>query len=236
MPDIVARGKEPDVIACALCHYPNGKGRPENAGIAGLPVEYFIQQLEDFRNDVRVSAESRKGNVGLMVQIAKGMTGEEIQQAAEYYASMAWTPWFRVVETDTVPVMRIQGGVHFPIEGGGNEPIGTRIVETPEDAELSELRDPRSGFIAYAPVGSIERGRELAAAGNCTLCHGPNLEGLGPVPGIAGRSPSYMARQLYDMQQNARRGLWTELMEPVVVGLSPEDIVAISAYTASIAP
>src|SRR4051812_14722993 len=31
MPEIVAHGKRPDVRACSLCHYPNGKGRPENA-------------------------------------------------------------------------------------------------------------------------------------------------------------------------------------------------------------
>ena len=39
MPDVVAKGKqEQAVAACALCHYPNGKGRPENAGVSGLPV------------------------------------------------------------------------------------------------------------------------------------------------------------------------------------------------------
>jgi hypothetical protein len=45
MPDIVAHGKKPDVIGRALCHYPNGKGRPENAGISDLPVVYFIGPL-----------------------------------------------------------------------------------------------------------------------------------------------------------------------------------------------
>src|ERR1700733_13175418 len=37
MPDLVAHGRKPDVWACGLCHYPNGKGRQENAGVAGLP-------------------------------------------------------------------------------------------------------------------------------------------------------------------------------------------------------
>ena len=36
MPDIVAHGKRPDARACGLCHYPNGKGRQENAGVSGL--------------------------------------------------------------------------------------------------------------------------------------------------------------------------------------------------------
>src|ERR1051326_6865465 len=33
MPEIVAHGRRPDVRACSLCHYPNGKGRAENAPI-----------------------------------------------------------------------------------------------------------------------------------------------------------------------------------------------------------
>src|SRR5262245_11937626 len=40
MPPIVAQGRRDAMItACSLCHYPNGKGRPENAGVSGLPVE-----------------------------------------------------------------------------------------------------------------------------------------------------------------------------------------------------
>ena len=93
MPDIVAHGKRPDVRACSLCHYPNGKGRPENAGVAGLPVSYFIQQMMDMRNGNRKSAEPRKANTNVMIAIAKGMTEDEIKAAAEYFGSMKWTPW-----------------------------------------------------------------------------------------------------------------------------------------------
>jgi cytochrome c553 len=59
MPEIVAHGRRPEVRACALCHYPNGKGRAENAPIAGYPVAYFIQQMNDFKNGNRKSAEGR---------------------------------------------------------------------------------------------------------------------------------------------------------------------------------
>lgn len=92
MPDIVAQGKRPDVRACGLCHYPNGKGRQENAGVAGLPVSYFIQQMNDFRNDLRKSAEPRKDNTNAMIAISKALTPEEIKQAAEYFGAMKWTP------------------------------------------------------------------------------------------------------------------------------------------------
>jgi cytochrome c553 len=242
MPDVVAHGKRPDVRACGLCHYPNGKGRQENAGVAGLPVSYFIQTMNDFKNGVRKSAESRKTNTNLMIAYAKAMTPEEIKQAADYFGAMPWTPWVRVVETDTVPKMVSRGGIWVPVDGSQKEPIGTRIVETPEDPERTEiLRDPRSGFIAYAPVGSVKKGEALVRGGggrtvDCATCHGTDLKGLGPVPGIAGRSPSYLARQMYDMQVGARRGEWADLMKPVVARLTNDDLVSIVAYVSSLMP
>lgn len=233
MPDIVAHGRRPDIRACGLCHYPNGKGRQENAGVSGLPVSYFVQTMNDFRDGKRKSAESRKANTNLMVSYAKAMTPEEIKAAADYFAAIPWTPWVRVVETSTVPKMISRGGIWVPVEAGGTEAIGNRIVETPENPERTEiLRDPRSGFIAYAPAGSVKKGEALSRG--CATCHGPKLMGLGPVPGIAGRSPSYIARQLYDMQAGARKGEWTELMQPVVAKLSDDDLVNISAYVASL--
>jgi cytochrome c553 len=240
MPDIVAHGKRPDVRACSLCHYPNGKGRPENAGVAGLPVTYFIQTMNDFRNDARKSADARKANTNVMITIAKGMTDEEIKAAAEYFGAMKWTPWIKVVETNTVPKTRIAGGMFLRIEPEDKEPIGQRIIESPDDTERTEtLRDPHSGFTAFVPVGSVKKGETLVTSGAggkttaCAVCHGADLRGLGPVPGIAGRSPSYMVRQLYDMQQGIRKGVWSDLMKPVVAKLTNDDMLAIAAYTAS---
>jgi cytochrome c553 len=242
MPDVVAHGKKPDVFACSLCHYPNGKGRPENAPIAGFPTSYFIQQMNDFRSGNRKSAEPRKANTNVMITIAKGMTEDEIKAAAEYFGSMKWTPWIKVIETNTVPKTRIAGGMFLKLESDEREPLGKRIIETPEDAEGTEvLRNPRSGFFAYVPTGSIKKGEALVTkpggkTTQCASCHGADLKGLGPVPGIVGRSPSYLVRQLYDMQQGARKGTWTELMKPVVANLTEDDLVAIAAYTASRMP
>lgn len=243
MPDVVAHGKKPDVWACSLCHYPNGKGRPENAPIAGLPTSYFIQQMNDFRSGNRKSAEPRKTNTNLMATIAKGMTEDEIKAAAEYFGSMKWTPWIKVVEFSTVPKTRLAGGMFLTLEGNEKEPLGKRILETPENAEETEvLRNPHSGFVAYVPVGSVKKGEALVTKGGagkttqCGLCHGADLKGLGPVPGIAGRSPSYLVRQMYDMQQGARNGTWTPLMKPVVANLTDEDLLDIAAYTASLKP
>ena len=242
MPDIVAHGRRPDVRACSLCHYPNGKGRPENAGVSGLPVSYFVQTMTDFKTGARKSADARKANTNVMITIAKGMTDEEVKAAADYFAAMPWTPWIKVVEASVVPKTRIAGGMFLKIEGGETEPIGDRIIEMPEDTERTEiLRDPRSGFVAYVPVGSLKKGEALVTTGGgkttaCGVCHGADLKGLGPVPGIAGRSPSYLVRQLYDTQRGVRTGVWADLMKPVVAKLSNADMLAIAAYSASRMP
>jgi cytochrome c553 len=245
MPEIVAHGRrDAQVNACSLCHYPNGKGRPENAGVSGLPVSYFVQTMMDFKNDMRKSADTRKGNTNRMIAFAKAMTDDEIKAAATYFSSMKWTPWIRVVEASTVPKTRIAGGMFLALEGAeaGKEPIGQRIIEVPEKTEDTEsLRNPHSGFIAYVPPGSIKKGEALVTTGagkttQCGVCHGADLEGLGPVPGLAGRSPSYLVRQLHDMQIGTRKGQWSDLMKPVVAKLSAEDMLNIAAYTASRVP
>jgi cytochrome c553 len=240
MPPIVAGGRrEANILACSLCHYPNGKGRPENAGVSGLPVTYFVQTMNDFRNDLRKSSDARKANTNRMIAFAKAMTDEEIKAAAEYFAKVKWTPWVRVVEADVVPKTRIAGGMFIPIEGAeaGTEPIGQRIIEVPEDARQTEvLRNPRSGFVAYVPKGSIARGQAIATRGQCALCHGSTLQGLGPVPGIAGRSPSYVVRQLYDIQAGARKGTWSELMKAAVAPMTADDMIAVASYVASRSP
>jgi cytochrome c553 len=242
MPDIVAHGRRPEIRACGLCHYPNGKGRSENAGVADLPVAYFVQQMEDFKNNLRASADDRKANTRAMIAYAKAMTNDEIKAAAEYYAQIKWSPWVKVVEAKMVPKTRNAGGLMLVLPGDEKEPLGDRILETPVDADQTEvLRNPHSGFIAYVPPGSLKKGEALVNKGagkteRCAICHGEDLKGMGPVPPLAGRSPSYLVRQLYDMQQGTRKGLWSSLMKPVVVKLSNDDMLAIAAYTASLQP
>ena len=240
MPPIVAQGRrEAMIIACSLCHYANGKGRPENASVSGLPVSYFLQQMQDFRNDARKTSDPRKTNTARMASFAKAMTDDEIKAAAEYFSSIKWTPWIRVVESDQAPKVRSAAGLFIPLEGAeaGMEPIGDRIVEVPENPmETEQLRNPRSGMLAYVPKGSTGRGEAIAKKGQCQLCHGPDLLGLGPVPGIAGRSPSYMVRQMFDMQSGNRKGLWSPLMSRVVGPLSVEEMRDVAAYVASLKP
>jgi len=243
MPPIVAHGHKPEVVACSFCHYPNGKGRPVNTNLTGLPYSYILQTLNDFRTGARRSSDTRKSNTNNMIGFARSMSDDEMKDAARYFSSMKFTPWIRVVEANTVPKTRIANGIYLRVKGDEKEPLGNRIVETPEDVEAMEvLRDDRSGFIAYVPEGSVQKGATLVMAGGggkttrCTICHGADLMGMGPVPGLAGRSPSYLVRQLYDMKHGKRTGEWTSLMVPVVSKLTTDDMLVIAAYLASLNP
>ena len=241
MPGPVQHGPRQGVFACGFCHLPNGLGRPENSGLAGLPAAYIVQQLADFKSGARKTSEPASLPVALMVSVAKGATDEEVRTAAEYFSSLKPTQWIRVVETDNVPKTKVAGWMLVAVQPEASELIGQRIIEMPENLERTELRDSASGFIAYVPVGSIKRGEALVTTGAgkttpCAICHGSDLRGLGPVPSLAGRSPSYIVRQLYDMQHGVRNGSWSELMKGVVAKLSEDDLVSIAAYTASRAP
>lgn len=246
MPDIVARGRpsaDPPIWACALCHMPNGKGRPENANITGLPYDYFVRQMLDFKDGHRKTSDSRKTNTGLMIVFAQQMTREEIESAARYFSSIPSTPWVKVIESDTAPKTAARGGVYHTLIGAeaGTEPLGNRIVETPISSHDFEIRHPRSGFLAYVPKGSLKKGEALVMTGAgkttpCTVCHGADLRGLGPVPTLAGRSPSYTVRQLYDMKHGNRVGAWSPLMAPVLANLTNDDFLLAAAYLASLEP
>jgi cytochrome c553 len=247
MPAIVAHrrspGMNPWIGSCGLCHYPNGRGRPENAGIAGLPEGYILEQLADFKAGARKTANPGKKNTAVMTGNASGITDEEAKAAAVYFSSMKMPMWIKVVEVETVPKVRNVGGFFVPIEGSETEPIGKRILEMPVDPEATEtFRNPRSGWIAYVPQGSIKKGEDLVVRGGagktvaCAACHGEGLKGNGNFPPLAGRSPSYLARQLYDIQQFTRNGPGTQLMRPIVQNLTEDDITNIAAYLASLEP
>ncbi len=256
MPDIIRHGPAaagPMNRACGSCHLADGAGRPENASPAGLPAGYIVRQLEDFRNDLRHTSDPRKANSNTMIMLAKAMSEDEIREAAEYFAAVAWRPHVRVIETSLVPTTRVQGDLFIATSKERTEPIAGRIIEVPADEEVNEvLRSPHGQWIAYVPPGAVKRGRDLVTTGGmrvehgqivqgrttaCGTCHGIDLMGVPPdVPPIAGRSPSYLARQIFDIQQGARNGSNSnvKLMKMIVDRLTPADIVDITAYLASL--
>jgi cytochrome c553 len=223
------------VLGCASCHLASGLGHPESANIAGVSAEYIQRQLADFK------AGRRMGEA--MNDMTRDLTDEDARLASEWFAALKPKPWQSVVETDRVPKTFIN--IHLmrmPLPGAGDEPIGNRIIELPQDVAGAESRDPHSGFIAYVPKGSLAKGKEFVTTGGhgksiqCEICHGPALGGLGEVPPIAGHSPLYLFRQLYYFKDGSRHGSLGALMKGVVAQMTQDDMLAIAAYVGSLPP
>jgi cytochrome c553 len=240
MPELVARGKKPDVPACGFCHRAGGTGGPENANLTGLPASYIKQQVADFRSGARKSSVPKR-NVDQKLGMFTDANDADIESAAAYFSSLKPVSILKVVETDTVPKTFITANHLAALPSGEKEPIGKRMIEVPEDLEQFANRDSRARFIAYVPPGTVKKGQALATTGGgktlpCSTCHGADLKGLGPIPGIAGRSPSYIVRQLYDFKEGNRAGPGAPLMKAAVEKLTVEDMMALAAYAASLAP
>jgi cytochrome c553 len=241
LPSVVAQGRKPNVFACGFCHRAEGTGGPENASLAGLPAAYIGQQMADYKSGARKTSVQKR-NIDLMISLSKDITDAEVQAAAAYFSALKPRSNIRIVETAAAPKTSVAGWFLAAANTGEREPIGQRIIEVPEDLEQFENRDPRSQFIAYVPIGSLARGEALVSTGSggktlqCAICHGPDLKGLGDLPSIVGRSPSYIVRQLYDIQSGARAGKAAQLMKATVANLTVEDMTSIAAYLASRAP
>ncbi len=243
MPEVVARGRKPSVYACAYCHLPDGSGRPENAPVAGLPAEYIVQQVRDMASGARHSAwDGPYLPSDLMRKGAESASEAEIARAAEYFSSLRLASHVEVVEAARIPVTHAAGWLYVRTEGAGEEPLGERIVEVARDPERHELRDSRNGAIAYVPPGSVARGGQLVVSGAggltlpCGTCHGVDLRGVGLVPPIAGRSPTYLLRQLLAFRTGARATTAAMPMQAVVAHLELNDMIAVAAYAGSQSP
>ena len=235
MPPVVGHGDGTMVWACAKCHLASGFGHPESAGLAGLSPGYIAQQIAAYKDG------SRKGSTKMM-QIAKAMSHDDTVQAAKWFSQLPPHAWVRVVETTRVPVTFIaDGNMRVRSPGSATEALADRIIEVPQDQERARSRDPHSGFIAYVPPGSLSRGKVLVRTGGgktvtCWSCHGASLTGIADIPYIAGRSPEYVFRQLYEIRSGIRGGPEMQSMQSVVSRLTNDDMLAISAYLASLKP
>ena len=241
-PPIIVASHAKDKPACGFCHLPDGSGRPENAKLAGLPASYIVAQVKAFRVKER-HAQQEWTPTALMAMGTADLGDEEIAAAAEYFSPQPVKSFVRVVETAHVPSHHVSCYMNVPTPGHAT-PLGQTIVEMPVATESFERRDPHAAYVAYVPMGSIERGRTLSRGSSdgqrapCATCHGADFKSNANLPGpaLAGRFPGYLFRQLYAFQAGARTGASAQLMQSVVTGLSQADLIALAAYAASLKP
>ena len=86
--------------------------------------------------------------------------------------------------------------------------------------------DMRELAHAILTLGRPERG-----VSRCDGCHGPDGIGVAPYfPALGGQDAHYFAAQMEDFRDGRRRNSMLRLMEPVVHGLTPREIEALSLY------
>ena len=239
LPQIVAHGRAPHVVACTLCHLPNGNGHPESASISGLTVPYIVAQMHAFRDGERTNIRAPA-----MIEMALDISDKELRQAAAYFAHIpkAQQHWIRVVETSRAPASHVgAGGARFFDKGAETVAMTPDMIYEVAESEEVELRNDHVGFVDYVPMGSLAKGRAVAMGNHgrvpaCSACHGDSYRGSDDAPRLAGRSAYYLIRQLADMRAGVRKGAALGEMKDVVGKLSDADILNVAAYMASRAP
>lgn len=230
LPAAVAGGAGGGIAACGFCHLPGGEGRVENASLAGLMPDYIARQVAAFAAGTRTAVVPSWGPSSRMRQVAHQVSAADVAAAAAYFGRIHFTSSVRVVEAAAIPAMRPRGFI-FAHAAGTTEPLGDRIVETPDDLPAFDRRDPRVTYTAYVPPGSLARGAAVTQRVGCPACHGAGVRQWG-----AGRSPTYIFRQLLAFQTGARHDPEAPPMTTVAAQLSSADMIAVAAYWGSLRP
>jgi cytochrome c553 len=242
MPPVVAHGQPPTVYACGYCHLANGQGRPENASLAGLSTDYILQQIDAFKSGARrVAWPGANAPSDSMIEDASHVSAANAKAAAGYFSGLKLTQRSHLIEATTIPRVKVTGWTYVPAPGSQSESLGERLLEVAPDATRDARRDDRMRYNAYVPPGSLARGKAIATGAvsadtACVTCHGQDLRGMAIFPPIAGRSASYMLRQLYAFRNGTRHSPQALTMAPVVAPLSAADMIAAAAYAASLEP
>ncbi|WP_408645514.1 c-type cytochrome [Thioalkalivibrio paradoxus] len=106
------------------------------------------------------------------------------------------------------------------------EPADDPAVE--DEAAVEDEPAPEAEPVA---AGDAERGQQRYAT--CVSCHGPEGQGMGIFPKIAGQSAEYIAERLSQYRAGETVGPNTPLMAPHASALSDEAIADLAAYVAS---
>ena len=210
MPDAVAHGRKPDAMACGVCHRADGPGGPENASLAGLPVQYIVQQMADFKSGARTTSVPQRNPPQLMIKTAKAVTDAEIEKAAAYFAGLTPRATIKVVETDSVPKICVAGGLLAVLPGSETEPIAGRIIEVPETSSRQIAIRARVSSPMCRPAAS--NSRQLVASGGAKRAvydlPRPGLNGVGPILAWAAarRAISCASSTIFSMARGPDRG------------------------------
>ena len=175
MPQVVAQGAK--TFACASCHLPIGTGHDASVIWQGCPLLTLSDKWPISKTTPEKDLVTCPTSLKLLVTGTSDLPLHTLPCSPLGPGSAWWRPTWCLRLTSTRVTCRLA------LPRGVKEPIGNRIVELPETEEAAVERDPRPGFIVYAPIGSITKGKRLVTSGGdgkttpCGTCHGPTLLG-----------------------------------------------------------
>jgi len=124
------------------------------------------------------------------------------------------------------------------------EPIAKALTKK-ESAAVSNYfvtLKTSSSNSSKADSALLAQGKKIATIGNwantipaCFACHGPGGTGVGEhFPALAGQHASYITKQIQAWKSGTRKNDANDLMKVIAVRMSDSEIMAVSAYLASL--
>jgi cytochrome c553 len=103
-------------------------------------------------------------------------------------------------------------------------------------AQYFSSQPPATGTTSRNPA-LAERGKSLFENGvpareipGCTICHGPNAEGIAAFPRLAGQHRDYLVIELQQFRGQLRE---SEIMQPIAKNITDDEIAAVAEYLAA---
>ena len=188
----ISAGKE-KASACVSCHGDNGNSLvPAFPKLAQQHSSYLVKQLQVFKSGAR--------NNPLMSPIAMGLTDDDMEDIAAYYAEQK-------VSANELPV----------------------LDDDEEDEKKTEGKNTIQEIIAQGSdlYRNGDLTREVSA---CIACHGPFGEGNKPAafPALKSQHADYLIKTLTDFKSGARSNNPENMMHMIAQKMTAEEIKAVS--------
>jgi cytochrome c553 len=110
-----------------------------------------------------------------------------------------------------------------------------------QSALAEQFADLNPRAFGRAPGGLAERGRQIYEEGipdanvpACSVCHGPEARGKGPIPRLAGQLYPYTIKVLRNWGRERGQAANSRVMQPIAQSLTRSEIEAVAAYFSSL--
>lgn len=179
--------------------------------------------------------------------LASAIWAADVKAGAELYTSQCMS-CHGVAGNSLIPAQPILAGQH-------PEYLAEQLHEYKEEKRINAIMYPFVSGLTDADIANVSaylaqqnaglsgatdaelvqvgellyrNGNPQAAVPNCTGCHGPAGEGIGPVyPRLSGQHADYTVTTLKEFRAGTRVN---EAMNDIAAGLSDEDITALAQY------